>query len=81
MIAVNEHAVIEQKNGIGRTFEDESKRSFRPSLRRALLISDGDYRVFIDRPISLGLLIAAVLLLIVVILPSFRRVRQDAFVE
>ncbi|MBD3892552.1 tripartite tricarboxylate transporter permease [Hydrogenophaga sp.] len=50
-------------------------------LRRALLISRGDWSVFVSRPISATLLLIAVLLLIVVLLPSIRKKRQEAFVE
>jgi putative tricarboxylic transport membrane protein len=35
------------------------------SLRRSLIMSQGDFSIFITRPISLGFLITAVLLLIV----------------
>src|SRR4051794_21690302 len=51
------------------------------NLRRALVLSRGDPLVFLQRPISLGLLIAATLLLLMVILPSFRKTREEAFKE
>ncbi|MFD2752818.1 tripartite tricarboxylate transporter permease [Comamonas terrae] len=51
------------------------------NLRRALLLSRGDWSVFVTRPISAGLLIAAVILLIVVLLPSVKNKREEAFVE
>jgi TctA family transporter len=51
------------------------------NLRRALLISRGDPSVFITRPISAGFLIAAVLLLIVMVLPAVRRKRDQALEE
>jgi putative tricarboxylic transport membrane protein len=51
------------------------------NLRRALLVSRGDPWVFLERPISAALLAGAVLLLIAVILPSFRRTRAQAFQE
>jgi len=37
--------------------------------------------IFIQRPISLGLLIATVLLLIIVALPAIRSKREEAFQE
>ena len=40
------------------------------NLRRAMKIASGDPMIFVQRPISLGLLIAAALLLLVVALPS-----------
>ncbi len=51
------------------------------NLRRALQISRGNLMTFIDRPISLGLLLASLGLLILVILPSVRRGREDVFQE
>ncbi|RSZ47055.1 MULTISPECIES: tripartite tricarboxylate transporter permease [unclassified Variovorax] len=51
------------------------------NLRRALLLSRGDWSVFVMRPLSAGLLIAAALLLIVVLLPSVKAKREEAFVE
>jgi TctA family transporter len=51
------------------------------NLRRALLVSRGNPWVFLERPISAALLAAAALLLIAVILPSFRRTRAQAFQE
>jgi len=50
-------------------------------LRRALLISRGDWSVFVTRPISAGLLAAAALLLIVVTMPTIKKKREEAFVE
>ncbi|MDM0001117.1 tripartite tricarboxylate transporter permease [Variovorax sp. J22P240] len=51
------------------------------NLRRALLLSRGDWSVFVTRPISLGLLIAALLLMVIVLSPSIRSKREEAFVE
>ncbi len=50
-------------------------------LRRALLISRGDWSVFVTRPISASLLAVAVLLLVIVLLPSIKKKREEAFVE
>ena len=50
-------------------------------LRRALLLSRGDWSVFITRPLSAGLLAAAVLLLVIVLLPAVKSKREEAFVE
>jgi putative tricarboxylic transport membrane protein len=49
------------------------------NLRRAMRISSGDPMIFVQRPISLGLLIAAALLLVVVMLPAIRSKREEAF--
>ena len=50
-------------------------------LRRALLLSRGDWGVLVSRPISAGLLIAAALLLVIVLLPAVKAKREEAFVE
>ncbi len=51
------------------------------NLRRALLISRGDPTVFITRPISAAFLIATALLLVFMIVPSFRKKREEAVAE
>ena len=51
------------------------------NLRRAMRIASGDPMIFIQRPISLGLLVATVLLLIIVALPAIRSKREEAFQE
>ena len=50
-------------------------------LRRALLLSRGDWSVFVTRPLSASLLAAAVLLLVIVLMPSVKSKREEAFVE
>jgi len=50
-------------------------------LRRALLIARGDFNTFIERPISLGLLLATVVLLLLVALPAVKKSREEAFQE
>ena len=50
-------------------------------LRRALLISRGDWSVFVTRPLSASLLLVAAILLIVVLMPSVKKKREEAFVE
>jgi TctA family transporter len=51
------------------------------NLRRALLLSRGDWSTFVSRPLSAGLLFAALLLVVVVALPSIRSKREVAFQE
>jgi TctA family transporter len=51
------------------------------SLRRAMLISAGDPTIFLNRPISLGLLVAAAALLVIVMMPAIRSKREEAFLE
>jgi TctA family transporter len=49
------------------------------NLRRALLLSRGDWTTFVTRPLSSGLLIAAALMLVVVMLPAIKRKREETF--
>jgi len=51
------------------------------NLRRALLLSRGDWSTFVTRPLSAGLLAAGVLLLVIVLLPAVKNKREEAFVE
>jgi len=50
-------------------------------LRRALLMSQGDWSTFVTSPLSAGLLVAAAGVLVVLALPAARRSREDAFHE
>jgi putative tricarboxylic transport membrane protein len=50
-------------------------------LRRAMILSRGDPTIFLVRPISLALLIAAVIALVVAVLPAIRRKREVVFQE
>jgi TctA family transporter len=58
-----------------------SVQRIRPNLRRALLLSRGDWSVFVTRGLSASLLAVAALLLVIVLLPSIKRKREEAFVE
>jgi TctA family transporter len=51
------------------------------NLRRALLLSRGDFSTLVTRPLSASLLVATVVLLLIVALPSIRKTREDAFQE
>jgi TctA family transporter len=51
------------------------------NLRRALLISRGDFGVFVTRPISATLLCASVALLVLLLIPTLKRGRVEAFQE
>jgi TctA family transporter len=51
------------------------------NLRRAMLLSRGDPTVFLTRPISLGILLAAAFLLLLTVLPVIRRTRGVVFKE
>ena len=51
------------------------------NFRRALLLSRGDYSVFVTRPLSGCLLAAALFLVFIVMIPAFKKTREEAFVE
>ena len=51
------------------------------NLRRALLLSSGEWSSFVSRPLSAGLLVAAVLMVVVVSLPAIKKKREEAFQE
>jgi putative tricarboxylic transport membrane protein len=51
------------------------------NLRRALLLSRGDWTTFATRPLSAGLLLAAVAMVVVVSLPAIKKKREEAFQE
>ncbi|MFL1875573.1 tripartite tricarboxylate transporter permease [Hansschlegelia beijingensis] len=51
------------------------------NLRRAMTISRGDWTVFFTRPLSATLLIIALLVLVLVFLPSIRAKREEVFQE
>jgi putative tricarboxylic transport membrane protein len=50
-------------------------------LRRAMIISRGDPMIFVERPISAGLLAAAVIALLVATMPAVSRKREQVFHE
>jgi TctA family transporter len=51
------------------------------NFRRAMVLSGGDWSVFVRRPISLGFLLLAAALLLAITLPNIRRSREEAFRE
>jgi TctA family transporter len=51
------------------------------NLRRAMLLSRGDPSVFVTRPISAVMLAMAVGLLLIIVAPSVRKTREEAFQE
>ncbi|MBX3574768.1 MAG: tripartite tricarboxylate transporter permease [Mesorhizobium sp.] len=51
------------------------------NLRRAMILSRGDFSTFVTRPISATLLILTVAVLVVVLLPSVRKKREEVFVD
>jgi len=51
------------------------------NLRRALLLSRGDWGVFVTRPLSATLLAVSLVLLVIVLLPAVKNKREEAFQE
>ena len=50
-------------------------------MRRALILSRGDLTTFVTSPISAGLLLVSLVLLLLVLAPSIRKGREKAFQE
>jgi TctA family transporter len=50
-------------------------------LRRAMIISHGRPEIFLTRPISAALLLAAAGALVLAVLPAVRKKREEVFVE
>jgi TctA family transporter len=51
------------------------------NFRRAMYLSRGDPRVFIERPISAVLLLMSLALLVILVLPAVKRKREEVFQE
>ena len=51
------------------------------NLRRALLLSRGDWSTFMTRPLSAGLLVASALMIVAVLLPAIGKKREITFQE
>jgi TctA family transporter len=51
------------------------------NLRRSLVLSRGDPMIFLQRPISAILLIITLFVVALIVLPTFRKTREEAFVE
>jgi TctA family transporter len=51
------------------------------NLRRSLVLSRGDPMIFVQRPISAILLAITAVVVALIVLPAFRKTREEAFVE
>jgi len=58
-----------------------AKYSFSSVSKRTLLISRGDATVFFTRPLSAFLMATAAFLLVLALLPTLRKKRDEVFVE
>lgn len=56
-------------------------RLMEEKLRQALIISRGSFMTFVERPISAGLLLVAVIVLVIALLPSMSKKRDEVFTE
>jgi putative tricarboxylic transport membrane protein len=50
-------------------------------LRQALILSRGSFSTFIERPVSAGLLAVAAIMLLIALLPSIQKSRDEVFTE
>ncbi len=50
-------------------------------LRQALILSRGSFSTFIERPVSAGLLAVAAIMLLIALLPSIQKGRDEVFTE
>jgi TctA family transporter len=51
------------------------------NLRRSMVLSFGDPTIFVQRPISLAILVLSLGLVLLIVLPQFRETREEAFQE
>ena len=81
--SLDERAWQRRRSPSGQTSElpTQIPRELKLRLYRAMLLSRGDPTVFVTHPLSLGLLLASLALLVVVILPGIRAKREEAFSE
>ena len=56
-------------------------RLLEEKLRQALIISDGSMTTFLTSPLSAGLLLVALAALVIAILPSIRKSRDEIFAD
>ena len=56
-------------------------RLMEEKLRQALALSEGSFMTFVERPVSLLLLVLSLLIMIVAVLPAMSRRRDEAFQE
>jgi putative tricarboxylic transport membrane protein len=56
-------------------------RLLEEKFRQAMALSRGSFMTFIERPVSAGLLLVALVILVVAVTPAIRRTREEAFQE
>jgi putative tricarboxylic transport membrane protein len=56
-------------------------RLMEEKLRQALALSEGSFMTFVERPVSAGLLLVALAIIVIAVLPTVSKSRQRAFQE
>ncbi len=56
-------------------------RLLEEKFRQAMALSRGSFMTFLERPVSAGLLIVALVILVIAVTPAIRRTREEAFQE
>lgn len=56
-------------------------RMMEEAFRQSMIISSGDWSIFVTRPISGGLLLFAFITMVIVLLPNISKRREQIFVE
>jgi putative tricarboxylic transport membrane protein len=56
-------------------------RLMEEKLRQALALSDGSFMTFVERPLSAALLVLALAVMVIAVLPTVRKGREEAFLE
>ncbi|MBL8697897.1 MAG: tripartite tricarboxylate transporter permease [Alphaproteobacteria bacterium] len=56
-------------------------RLLEEKLRQALVLSRGSFLTFVERPVTAGLLFVALAMIVIAVLPSVRRGRNEVFTE
>ena len=56
-------------------------RLLEEKFRQALVLSRGSFMTFVERPVSAGLLLVALAIIVIAVTPAIRRKREEAFQE
>jgi TctA family transporter len=51
------------------------------SFRQSMIISDGDFSIFVTRPISALLLLSTAMLMAIILMPNIGKRRKEVFAE
>ena len=56
-------------------------RLMEEKLRQAMILSRGSFMTFLENPIAAGLLFIAAAIIVIAVLPSVRKGREEVFAE